>query len=464
MKELLGYQPKSEIKWPQAGKVEVGPDVDFIYIMRKDGEFAMSPIAQKMVTDYQLNEEVLKQTLFEEYDTFFAKFADILKWAYFSKGNFELHLFDPDKLDNQVRIKSSGQPIVSLDPLMNKGVHEFGVSRGYFMGGTKDFGQVARPGYGTLSDQSHNIAANVNGHQVSVSEDDIFSGGSVIASLNALLESGVTIGKVIPGIQIGKPKKLSEMGLSVDPVIEYQTTDGVDIFSKLDLGDPRDYLLGASGLVIKLPNGEFGRAPYILPFVSTTARAGIPAEIEKEFALQVLQANFDFFNTIQEKTGKPVLLKHMDHNFQVYLHQIYGVDPNAEMGQITTWIMENIDGFWEATKKQGGFQENLTSLNLPKDIVFLDVNGTLFTDESVDGYIPEEDISHLKQTIAAAESKGLAVGLCSDSPLPQLQEIATKIGVNGPIIAENGNVIFHNNSTLTLNGLPAIETYHEFRT
>jgi len=459
MKEQISPVTKAEIKWPQGNIIEVGPGVDFIYIMRKDGKFAMPPIAQKMATDYKLSEEVLTQTLLEEYDTYFAKLADIFKWAYSSKGNFELHLFDPDKLDSQVRLKSSGQPIVSLDPLMNHGVHEFGVSRGYFLGGTKDFGQVARPGYGTLSDQSHGIATSVNGHQVSVAEEDIFSGGSVIASLNALLESGVTINKVIPGIQIGKPKKLSDMGLSVDSVIEYQTTDGADIFSKLDLGDPRDYLLGASGLVIKLPNGEFGRAPYILPFVSTTARAGIPAEIEKEFALQVLHANFEFFNTIQEKTGKPVLLKHMDHSFLVYMHQMYGVDPNTEMGQITTWLMENIDGFWEATKKQGDFQEKLASLNLPKDIVFLDVNGTLFPDESVDGHIPEEDISQLKQAVAAAKSKGLAVGLCSDSPLPQLQEIATKIGVDGPIIAENGNIIFNDGQTLTLNELPEIETY-----
>ncbi|OGH18507.1 MAG: hypothetical protein A3A47_00250 [Candidatus Levybacteria bacterium RIFCSPLOWO2_01_FULL_37_20] len=459
MKEQIDITPKSEIKWPQGSKIEVGPDVDFIYIMRKDGKFAMPPIAQKMATDYQLHEEVLTQTFLEEYDTFFAKLADIFKWAYSSRGNFELHLFDPDILESQVRLKSSGQPIVSLDPLMNQGVQEFGVSRGYFLGGTKDFDQVARPGYSTLSNQSHDIATSVNGHPVTVSEDDIFSGGSVIASLNALLESGVAINKVIPGIQIGKPKKLSDMGLSVDPIIEYQTTDGADIFSKLDLGDPRDYLLGASGLVIKLPNGEYGRAPYILPFVSTTARAGIPVEIENEFALKALQANFEFFNTVQDKTGKPVLLKHMDHSFLVYMHQMYGVDPNTEMGQITAWLMENIDGFWETTKKQGEFQEKLALLKLPEDIVFLDVNGTLFPDDAVTGYIPEDDIALLNQAVATVKSKGLAVGLCSDSPLPQLQEIAKKLGVDGPIIAENGNIIFNDGQALTLNELPEIETH-----
>lgn len=459
MKEQINTLPNAEIKWPQGGKIEVGPDVDFVYIIRKDGKFAMPPIAQRMATDYQLNEEVLTQMLLEEYDTFFAKLADIFKWAYSSKGNFELHLFDPDKLENQVRLKSSGQPIVSLDPLMNQGVYEFGVSRAYFMGGVKDFGQVARPGSDTLSDQSCDIATSVNGHQVTVSEDDIFSGGSVIASLNALLESGVVINKVVPGIQIGKPKKISDMRLPVDPVVEYQTTDGVDIFSKLDLGDPRDYLMGASGLVIKLPNGEFGRAPYILPFVSTTTRAGIPIEIEKEFALKTLQANFEFFNTIQDKTGKPVLLKHMDHNFLVYMHQMYGVDSIADMGQVTAWLMENIDDFWEAAQKQGEFQEKLALLKLPEDIVFLDVNGTIFPDDSVDGYIPEDDIALLNQAVATAKSKGLAVGLCSDSPLSQLQEIAKKLKVDGPIIAENGNIIFNDGQALTLNELPEIEIY-----
>ena len=461
MKEQINSVPKAEIKWPQGNKIEVGPNVDFVYIMRKDGKFAMSQITQKMITHNHPNEEELTQTLLGEYDTFFAKLADIFKWGYSSKGNFELHIFDPDKLDNAVRLKSDGLPIVSLDPLMNKGVYEFGVSRGYYLGGKKDFGQVTRPGNDGLSNQAQEIALNLHGSPISVSEDDIFSGGSVIASLNSLLTNGVHIEKVIPGIQIGKPKKLFDMGLAVNPVVEYQTTDGTDIFSKLDLGDPRDYLLGASGLVIKLPSGEFGRAPYILPFVSTTARAGIPAEIEKEFALLVLQANFEFFNAVQDAVGKPMLLKHMDYNFQVYMHQMFSIDQNTDMSQITVWLMENIDGIWETTKKQGEFQEKLDSFKLPKNIVFLDVNGTLFPDESKNGYIPKEDILLFKHTVTKVKEKGLSVGLCSDSPLLQLQQIAKKLETDGPIIAENGNILSYENQTLVFNSLPEINLFKE---
>lgn len=454
--QVLGKNHKT-IKWPRDNTVEVGPDVDFVYIMRKDGKFAMTPVAEKMAADYKLNEQELTRTLLEEYDTFFAKLVDALKWGFSSKGNFDLHLFDPDELDKSVREKSLGVPIVSLDPLMNKGVFEHKVSRGYFLGGKKDFGQVSRPVSPALSMQAWEIAAKLNGLPVSVAEDDIFSGGSVIASLNELLIQGVNIRKVIPGIQVGKPDKLSAMGLNVDPAIKYKTTDETDIFDKVDLGDPRDYLLGASGLVVQLPGGELGRAPYILPFVSTTARASIPADVEKDFALKTLQANLEFFDNVKNKAGLPLLLKHMDHSFLVLMHQMYGVDLNADMSQVTTWLMDNIDSFWEITRKQGEFQEKLEALHLPNNIVFVDVNGTLFSDDSMDGYIPEEDISSLKQTIAESKGRGFSVGLCSDSPLPQLKALAEKLGVDGPILAENGNVLSYASRTLTLMALSDIE-------
>ncbi len=449
------------IVWPQGSVVEVGSSVDFVYIMRKDGVFAMSPIAQKMASEYHVDEEQLTSVLLEEYDTFFAKLADTFHVGYASKGNFELHLYDPETLDTAVKSKAGSTSIISLDPLMKKGVQQFGVSRGYFLGGTKDFGQVARPGNDTLFNQAKAISSTLHGHPVVVSEDDIFSGGSVIASLNALLASGVTIEKVIPGIQIGEPKKLEDMGIGVDPVIKYKTTDEVDIFSKLDLGDPRDYLLGASGLVIQLPDGELGRAPYILPFVSPAARAGIPEGIEKEFSMHVLQANLEFFKKIQEKTGAPILLKHMDSQFQVYMYDMYGVDVHTTMSQIAMWLMDNMDTLWEMTQKQGEFQEKLASLHLPKKMIFLDVNGTLFSDESVDGYIALGDIAMLKEKMAKVKENGFIIGLCSDSPFPQLAYLAETLGIDGPILAENGNILWFEGKSVVLHALPEIDAYKE---
>jgi len=447
------YQSMSQIKWPQTKKVEVGPSVDFIYIMRKDGNSTMSPIAHKLSNEYHVDEYQTKQILLGEYDTFFANLADTLQWSYSSKGNFELHLYDPNYLDESIRDKAHNIPIVSLDSLMHDDVLEHMVSRGYYLGGKKDFGQIARPGTDSLSQQANQIALSLKGAPAFVVEDDIFSGGSVIASLTQLKKNGVIINKLIPGIQVGKPSKLLEMGIPVDPVIAYETTDGTDIFDKVDLGDPRDYLLGASGLVVKLTNGNYGRAPYILPFVSTTARAGIPQEIEKEFAAKVLQANLEFFNNVKVSIGKSILLKNMNSAFVVLMNEMFGFDSNTPMEQIVVWSMNNMDSLWEITKAQGEFQEKLSGLKLPQNIVFIDVNGTLISEDSKDGHISQKDLQLLHQALTHATEKGVSIGFCSDSPLPQLQGFAEKLGIKGPIVAENGNLVSHDGKTLIINSL-----------
>jgi hypothetical protein len=458
MKEGLQQSYKSEVKWPKLGKVEVGSDVDFVYVIRKDGNFTMNPIAESIVEDYGLDYSTARDVLLQEYDVFFAKLISSFKWGYASKGNFEAHLFNPNDLDKAVRAKSQDNPLISLDPLMNQGVHEFKVSRGYYLGGKKDFSQIARPGSELLPLQAQNISTKLNRSSASVAEDDIFSGGSVIASINSLLECGVTIDKVIPGIQVGKPEKLAVMGVKVDPVVAYEASDRKDIFDKVDLGDPRDYLLGASGLVVCLPNGEYGRSPYVLPFVSATARASIPQEAEKEFSLKVLQANFDFFYNVEKRIGKPIVLSQMNPDFMVMMNVMFGFDKNATMGQVVSWAMNNMDRIWELNQKLGEMQEKLASLELPKNIIFLDVNGTLFPDDSPDGYILDEEVVLLKQAVINAKGKSLFVGLCSDSPLPQLQKLLGQLGIDGPVIAENGNVLSNNGKILAINPLLAIDT------
>src|SRR3989338_2413336 len=95
-------QQTSSIKWPSMGEVIVKPDVDFVYIMRKDGDFTISPIASRFAREYSLPESDVKQVVLEEYDTFFANLADTLQWAHSYRGNFELHLFDPDKLEREI--------------------------------------------------------------------------------------------------------------------------------------------------------------------------------------------------------------------------------------------------------------------------------------------------------------------------------------------------------------------------
>ncbi len=461
MKEREVTQPKTAARWPEAGTVPIDHSVDFVYVMRKDGDFAMTPVAKRMSHEYNLSEADVQQWLLEEYDAYFARLADTLQWGFAAKGSFELHIYDPDSLDKKVREKAGGFPIVSLDPLMSRNVLEHKVSRGYYLGGQNDFGQVARPGCAPLTSQAQDISRALHNSATTLVEDDVFSGGSVTASIRSLQNEGVTVNKLIPGIQVGTPTALETMGVEIDPVVIYTTQEGVDIFDKVDLGDPRDYLLGASGLVIKMPSGNFGRAPYILPFVSAHARAGIPQEMEREFSHRVLNANLTFFTNAEEKIGKPILLKNMDPGFVALMHEQYGFEVDTPMDTIVTWSMYNLDRIWEVTESQGEFQKKLDALELPKKIIFIDVNGTMIPEGSTDGFISLEEQAALRSAVCEASRNGISVGLCSDSPLPQLQEFAHSLGIQGPILAENGNVIYHNDKYLilqSLDSIPALKT------
>ncbi len=322
--------------------VEVPSGTDFVYIMRKDSDFVAQNITKQFLADLKMAKKDVFETIHSAYEGFIDALADNLEDAFKPKGDVETHLFEAHDLEKEIKHKAGVLPIVSLDPLMTEGVHSFCVSRGFHPGGIEDFGQINRPGSESLDKQAETVAGKLNGCPACVVEDDIFSGGSVISALEHLQEAGVKIAKLIPGFQIGKPSKLDAMGIKVDPVVTYKTTDNTDIFSKVDLGDPRDYLMGASGLVIKLDNGTYGRAPYVLPFVSTSARASVPKENEITFAFAIWQENLKFFQKAEQKFGKPLLLKHLDPYFVKYMKVQAGVSEETPMTEVVSWAIHQL--------------------------------------------------------------------------------------------------------------------------
>lgn len=90
----------------------------------------------------------------------------------------------------------------------------------------------------------------------------------------------------------------------------------------------------------------------------------------------------------------------------------------------------------------------LERLRLPPSMILLDVNGTLMRDsQSTKMIFPPDALAALEGELSRLTQAGYITGLCSDSSLHSLRALAQEIGLAaGPIIAENGNVVFDGNA------------------
>lgn len=146
-------------------------------------------------------------------------------------------------IDARANRPSAGS--ISLDPF-TCGEHALEVSRLFAMGGHQLLGHVPRPGSPALAQQ---IAAIPDG-EYTLFDDDRMSGGT-LSAVRAML-----------------PPRLRISGAAL--MLEQSANE--------DVLDSRDFLVGSDegGLVVELPGGGHGRAPYLLPYVDPAARASVP--------------------------------------------------------------------------------------------------------------------------------------------------------------------------------------------
>jgi hypothetical protein len=153
-----------------------------------------------------------------------------------------------------------GDEVITLDA-MAAGGRPLALSRLYALGGYEPLGHVARPGAPPLGEQLAGIPSGA----YTLHDDDRMT-GSTLAFARELLRDRVTLAG-------------EAFAVSLDP--------------DEDLADSRDFLLGADhgGLVVRLPDGALGRAPYLLPYVDPAVRCGLPPEAARSFSIAVWEAN-----------------------------------------------------------------------------------------------------------------------------------------------------------------------------
>jgi nicotinic acid mononucleotide adenylyltransferase len=149
---------------------------------------------------------------------------------------------------------------ISLDA-MAPAAANLAVSRLYAVSGYQALGHVARPGAPPLDQQLAAIPAGT----YSLRDDDHVSGGTLDA-VRALLPPHVVVARIHLAVE--------------------HDDDEVVV-------DSRDFLLGAddAGLVIELPDGGIGRAPYLLPYVDPAARCCVPPRHVNTFSRQLWTLN-----------------------------------------------------------------------------------------------------------------------------------------------------------------------------
>ena len=202
------------------------------------------------------------------------------------------------------------QNTINLDNYF-RGTYNLEVSRLFHISSYQDkyIKLIGRLGHESVEEQVKKIK---KGSYVLVDDDSVT--GRTLESIKAQLPNGVNI---------------KETYLLANSINE-------KVFDVVDL---RDFIVGAanSGLVVRLPNDIYTRAPYVLPYVNLTTRASIPPSKEREFSISVWQMNKEFY----EKFNKNFKLKDADSNF-ISLMKYIGFDEETLLVDICDWHIKKI--------------------------------------------------------------------------------------------------------------------------
>ncbi|MGA4845767.1 hypothetical protein ACOBQB_05700 [Streptomyces sp. G5(2025)] len=280
-------------------RIDVPARHPFVIVMRDDSAHCVHELTGRLAARSRVPRAHLVTTVRAKYLRFQQEVRDGLRQAMARPDGVTFHVADPVALERAVRSRVGERALISLDPLVAHAHGHLRLSRGFLLGGGRSVGLVARPGAPRIADQLAALRARLAGAECALVEDDVCTGGSVEAATRLLRAAGIRVAHVVPGIRLTAPGGASTTGVPMHPVIDYRMPRS----GAVDLTDSRNYLLGMSGLAVRLPRRQWGRAPYWLPFVSAASRIGISPGMERAFAKGMLEANARFFTEV-ERTAR----------------------------------------------------------------------------------------------------------------------------------------------------------------
>jgi hypothetical protein len=331
--ELKSTVVPGQVQEAPVGVRLVPEAADFVYVMRRDSAYVCGQLAARLAAEDAFDEIVAA------YERAVDTLADAVLAAFSTVHDAPaVDLLDGEAIHHR-RLELLAELdgfVVSMDPLMEKGAIPLAFSRCYLPGGTRFVEMIPRPGYPSLEDQVKLIDRGSEGRPLIVVEDDFYTGETIEKTLTERLGAlAPRIAGVVAGTKIGPHQPPSFL---VRGAVRYVCEGDADPLAKVDLGDPRDYVIGASGLVCRLPSGSLGRLPYVLPFVSPTARASIPSAAEGSFSAAGFALSRTFYEELSSILGDPVTLAATDPHFAHAAEELFGVTRESQMVDVLTTV------------------------------------------------------------------------------------------------------------------------------
>lgn len=303
-------EPIAHIKAKMEGYLAPRPSVasgmDQAYLIRDDLDWAIKPW-QDLLGGFSLASRVR---------SFLAHLGVVFEQA-FAAGNdpfyprkIQVQYLPSQQQEAVVKQLLEEAPVVNLDIVTSGYGHAIGFSRLFDVSDMQlqAHAMIKRPG----SDHIASRLASLQPGRYYLVDDDIAT-GHTMNMVEAILPEDI---KIIEKISLAETTRL---------------TANQEVW---DIVDARDFLLGsrASGLVVKLFNGEVARAPYLVPFVSLAARASVPPDKEQWMTSHILALNRQFHE------GLPYLLclEDTDEDFQK-LMLACGFTVDSRMLDVIDW-------------------------------------------------------------------------------------------------------------------------------
>jgi hypothetical protein len=178
-----------------------------------------------------------------------------------------------------------------------------------------------RPGAAPITEQIQTIPPG----EYTLVDDDIASGQTMRMMMAVFPET----------IRISRILSLLEQTRKIDSF----SVDQIDYQDFYDVVDFRDFLLGSrnGGLVVRLPNREIARVPYMAPYVTLNTRIRLPASQEVSFALEMWRANERFFRA----AGRPILVEECDSAAQKLMSYL-GFRPKTALLEVVQWHLDKL--------------------------------------------------------------------------------------------------------------------------